>query len=199
MKKKDLIVVIFIILLAVGLVFLKPLLDKAKVPNAAIAQNNEATSEKTDENVKNNSSANNSSDKDSNKSIEKDSDKNNEKPNASKDIPEFVEADAYLSVQMGSVLYAPQPLIDDEKEMTITQGKQENTLLLTRRSIVMKHSNCDTQDCVHQGMVSLENIDERVLSDAIICLPHKLVIRLLKPDEAKRQFESIYGKTEKTK
>lgn len=250
MKKKDLIVVIFVLLLAVGLVFVRSLTKRAKIPNKGSfeqhesAENKQKNSENTSagdkkaenkagsdnqaensentansgenaqntantdksklENEENKTNSSNSANKSENK--EKTSDKaddsakNAEKsPDKAKNKPKFVETDAYLSIQIGNVLYDPIPLLDDEKEYPIVQGEMKNTILATRRSIIMKHSNCTSQDCVHQGEVSLENIDERVLGDAIICLPHRLSIRLLKKEEAKLQFERVYGKIEKEK
>ena len=45
-------------------------------------------------------------------------------------------------------------------------------------SVFMAHSTCDNQDCVQQGVVSLENKSERVLLNLIVCLPNQVSVEL---------------------
>lgn len=60
----------------------------------------------------------------------------------------------------------------------------------------MKSSSCDNQACVHQGIVTLENMSTRVLQNMIICLPNEVVLSLLTPEEAQLQWQSLYGAAE---
>ncbi len=53
----------------------------------------------------------------------------------------------------------------------------------------MHASNCDNQDCVHQGKVTLDNRENRVLMNMIICLPNRVVLTLLDAQEAQKQWE----------
>jgi hypothetical protein len=47
----------------------------------------------------------------------------------------------------------------------------------------MEDSTCENHDCVEQGMVTLENRDERILSNMIICLPNQVTLQLFTPEE----------------
>ena len=64
-----------------------------------------------------------------------------------------------------------------------------NTIHVTPDSIWMEHSTCDNQDCVMQGTVSLDNMETRVLSNMIICLPNEVVLELHTPET----LESVFG------
>ena len=59
-----------------------------------------------------------------------------------------------------------------------------NVIHLTPVGICMESSNCDNQDCVGQGMVTLANRTERILSNMIICLPHQVFLQLYSAEEA---------------
>ncbi len=60
----------------------------------------------------------------------------------------------------------------------------ENVIHLTPDGICMESSTCDNQDCVFQGMVTLENRYERILSNMIICLPNQVFLQLYSREEA---------------
>lgn len=98
-------------------------------------------------------------------------------------------ANAYLSVQMDRVVFDPFPLVDSRDfELPQPDGKL-NVVRATEDSIIMLSSTCDNQDCVHQGIVTLDNRNARVLDNAIICLPNKVILTLLTPDEAQREWD----------
>ena len=63
--------------------------------------------------------------------------------------------------------------ISDESDPSI-----KNVLRITQNGFKMESSTCDNQDCVDQGEVTLENMDERVLMNMVICLPHQLSVEL---------------------
>ena len=48
----------------------------------------------------------------------------------------------------------------------------------------MEKSNCEGQDCVDEGEVTLENRQERILGNMVICLPHQLMLYLITREEA---------------
>lgn len=108
-------------------------------------------------------------------------------------VPTLAPAEAYLKVQVGNLVFEPIPLTE-ERDIDLTQrdGKQ-NVVRVTKDSIVMHSSNCDNQDCVHQGIVSLENRDRRVLQNLIICLPNQVVLELMDAQEAQADWEAAYG------
>lgn len=100
------------------------------------------------------------------------------------------DVDAYLVVSVQGLVYEPIPLID-EGSFTITQGDSSlsNTIHITKDSIYMESSSCDNQDCVQQGVVSLDNMDSRVLSNMIICLPNQVVLELHTPESLATVFD----------
>ncbi len=72
---------------------------------------------------------------------------------------------------------------------TMPDGTEaENIILLTPEGIRMISSNCSNHDCLMQGEVTLENRDERVLSNMIICLPHQVVLELYSREEVLARF-----------
>lgn len=89
---------------------------------------------------------------------------------------------AWLSVQADGFAYAPVPLVC-EGDYTFTRADGGwNTLHVTPGSIRMHSADCVTQDCVHQGAVTLESLTFRPLGGQIICLPHQLIVELLPAD-----------------
>ena len=80
------------------------------------------------------------------------------------------------------------PVYDTEYSVTVSQpgedgAAMENTLLLGGGGVRVSEANCDNQDCVGQGEVTLENRDMRILGNMIICLPHRVVVELITPEE----------------
>ena len=80
--------------------------------------------------------------------------------------------------------YAPLALTS-EGDFTIRQEATgaENVVHVTPDSITMKSANCDNQDCVLQGTVTLDTKDDRVLGSMIICLPHQVTLELYSAEE----------------
>lgn len=68
--------------------------------------------------------------------------------------------------------------LNDEKDPDI-----QNVLRVTPNGFLMESSTCDNQDCVDQGEVTLENMDERVLMNMVICLPHQLSVELYSTEQ----------------
>ncbi|MBE5768765.1 MAG: hypothetical protein E7333_04130 [Clostridiales bacterium] len=68
--------------------------------------------------------------------------------------------------------------------MTDAQGEQTvNVITLTKDSAVMSYSTCDNQDCVQQGVVTLDNKGTRPLGNMIICLPQNVGVELYSTQE----------------
>ena len=59
-----------------------------------------------------------------------------------------------------------------------------NTLHLTPVGFRMEDANCEGHDCISEGEVTLENREERVLWNMVICLPHQLSLELITREEA---------------
>ncbi len=95
---------------------------------------------------------------------------------------EAEEVQAYLLITVGGRMYEPIPL-QEGKRYTLKQGEKVNVIETTAASIVMASSTCENQDCVLQGVVDLENRNDRVLQNMILCLPHEVVLELCTPEE----------------
>ena len=89
---------------------------------------------------------------------------------------------AFLVVTVGNAVYEPIPLKEPGR-YTVRRGDFVNTIEVTPESIRMAESSCDNQDCVEQGVVTLDNKSQRVLQNMIICLPNEVVLELYTYDE----------------
>lgn len=91
---------------------------------------------------------------------------------------------AYLVVTVAGTAYQPIALTGEEAVYPITQPSgEENVLHVTKEGVYMESATCGNQDCVHQGMVTLENMDSRVLGNMIICLPNQVTAELVVSDD----------------
>ena len=95
------------------------------------------------------------------------------------------QAEAYLVMSVRGNFYEPLPLTGEGSFVIKQDEATSNTVHITPASIWMEHSTCENQDCVDQGTVSLENMDSRVLSNMIICLPNEVVLELHTPETLK--------------
>ncbi len=64
-----------------------------------------------------------------------------------------------------------------------------NVLHLKPNGFWMEEANCEGQDCVKEGEVTLENREERVLWNMVICLPHQLSAELITREEAEAMLK----------
>ena len=98
---------------------------------------------------------------------------------------------AYVLVQTnGGAGLLPLPL-EGEYSRTVRQMMDDgteavNVLHLTADGFRMEESNCPGHDCMEEGEVTLENREERILWNMVICLPHQLIAELLTREEAER-------------
>ena len=104
-------------------------------------------------------------------------------------ITETDPSTAYVLVRMPNpVGLLPLPA-EGEYERTIRQvmpdgSEAVNILRLTPNGFSMEEANCEGHDCVNQGEVTLENREDRVLWNMVICLPHQLSAELITRAEA---------------
>ena len=95
----------------------------------------------------------------------------------------------YVLVQMqntAGLLPLPQ---EGEYTKTIRQQMPDgseavNVLHITPTGFWMEESNCEGHDCIGEGEVTLENRQERILGNMVICLPHQMVVYLISREEA---------------
>lgn len=72
---------------------------------------------------------------------------------------------------------------------TMADGSEfVNVLHLTPNGFRMEDANCEGHDCVNQGEVTLENRENRILWNMIICLPHQLSAELITREEAEQML-----------
>lgn len=62
-------------------------------------------------------------------------------------------------------------------EVRQPDGK-ENIVVIDGQGVYMESANCENQQCVHQGVVSPENIAGRYLGGSIVCLPNRVLVEL---------------------
>ena len=67
---------------------------------------------------------------------------------------------------------------------TLADGTEaENILHLTPEGFCMESATCPNQDCVHQGFVTFENRETRILQNSVICLPNRVMVSLYSAEE----------------
>ena len=91
-------------------------------------------------------------------------------------------AKAYLLVTVAGTVYEPIPLYEAGR-YTIRRGEYVNVIEVTEDSVRMAESTCANQDCVEQGLVTLDNRADRVLRNMIICLPNDVGVELYTYEE----------------
>lgn len=96
--------------------------------------------------------------------------------------PDLSQVKAFLVVTVGDKTYQPIPLTE-EGYYRFRHGDCINIVHVTPTSIDMHEANCDNQDCVEQGEVTLENKDTRIWGNMIICLPNQVTLQLYSRDE----------------
>ena len=108
-------------------------------------------------------------------------------------ITEDDPAIAYVLVRMPDPIgLLPLPT-EGEYTRTIRQTMADgteaiNVLHLTTNGFWMEDSNCEGHDCINEGEVTLENREERVLWNMVICLPHQLALELITRNEAEQMI-----------
>lgn len=107
-----------------------------------------------------------------------------ESADAAQDAPKEPPVKAFLLVTAGNTYYQPLPLVG-EADIPITQPDTgaENIIHVSPEGVYMKSSNCDGQDCVKQGEITLDNIDSRVLGNCIVCLPNQVILEVYTTEE----------------
>lgn len=99
---------------------------------------------------------------------------------------------AYLVVTVAEDTYEPIALTEPGR-YRITRGDYVNVIEVTEDSVWMAESTCDNQDCIYQGTVTLENKDERVLKNMILCLPNEVILELYTYEELLAAYPGWQG------
>ena len=80
-------------------------------------------------------------------------------------------------------LPAEEDMVFPLRQITADGREDVNMIHLTPTGVYVESANCDNQDCVKQGEVTLENMHDRVMGNAIICLPHQVYLELYSTEE----------------
>lgn len=87
--------------------------------------------------------------------------------------------EAAVLVYLGNQLYDIVPL-GETQTITVDQGNgMVNEIHIDSNGTYMAHSTCDNQDCVKQGDITLDNYQDRILMNWVICLPNQVSIELV--------------------
>ena len=101
---------------------------------------------------------------------------------AVKYLPTMEASSNYIVIYVGEKEYKRVP-VGEKQTITIDQGDGKvNVIEITERGAVMHSASCKNQDCVHQGEVTLDNYNNRVLNNWIICLPNQVTVELVAED-----------------
>ena len=91
------------------------------------------------------------------------------------------EVEAYLYIIVNgrvSGIYA----VGEEGDVTVDQGNGKvNVIHMTEKGFYMASSTCDNQLCVHQGEVTIDNYQQRILGASVLCLPNNVDLELVVP------------------
>lgn len=112
-------------------------------------------------------------------------------PTAAPADAEEPAAKAYLIVYVGTGMYDPIPLLGSARFTLKTGGERVNIIEVNEESVWMAESTCPTQDCVNQGVVSLDNKDTRILGDCIYCMAHNVTLQLIDAQQYAEMMEVL--------
>ena len=104
-------------------------------------------------------------------------------------VQESDPAPGYILLQgENSRGFLPLPT-EGEKTQEILQqswdgSEWRNVIRMTPEGFCMTESNCEGHDCIEEGEVTLENMQDRLLWNMVICAPHRLTLSLYTPAEA---------------
>lgn len=95
-----------------------------------------------------------------------------------------IYADNYLLITMDGGSYIV-PLIPEYvgQSLTLTQGENTNVVRILENGFVMDSASCPDQICVSEGEVYAENIATRVLGNGVYCLPNHVSLEMYTAEE----------------
>ena len=86
----------------------------------------------------------------------------------------------YVNIQVDGEIVARIPLSEAPKTVTLTgQNGEVNVVHITENGAMMESANCQGQDCVQAGAVTLDNWEIRSWGAFIYCLPHRVTVELV--------------------
>lgn len=88
-----------------------------------------------------------------------------------------------LRISIGGVVDREIPLNKTDTIELLQEDGKRNVVSMFPGGFVMQESNCHNQDCIHQGEVTVDNVDTRLLYHQIICLPNQVVLEMVDGEE----------------
>ncbi len=70
--------------------------------------------------------------------------------------------------------------LNNPQTVVVEENGRLNKIAITENGFSMLESNCHNQYCLHQGEVTLDNMDQRLFGAWIYCLPNEVSIELVK-------------------
>ena len=113
-------------------------------------------------------------------------------------VRETDTAPGYILLQgADSIGFLPLPE-EGERTQEIIQTLEDgsvwrNVIRMTPEGFSMIESDCEGKDCIEEGEVTLENRQDRLLWNMVICAPHRLTLSLYTPEEAVELSKTILG------
>ncbi|MBR6028651.1 MAG: NusG domain II-containing protein [Clostridia bacterium] len=109
-------------------------------------------------------------------------------------------AKGYVLVGWGAGNYGWLPLAAEGEEYVypLTQRMADgstavNYIHVTDEGVYMEASTCENQDCVREGLVTLDNRGERILGGWIVCLPNQVYLQLFTWQEVQAMYAESGG------
>ena len=99
-------------------------------------------------------------------------------------VPQTEEVRGHVIITVGGRQYGDPIPMDRDKIITIRQENGEiNKIRITPDSVDMEYSTCENQDCIGEGTITLDNYNDRILGTWIICLPNQVTIEMVPADK----------------
>ena len=90
--------------------------------------------------------------------------------------PEAEGPRVYITLDGAELIDLP---FSEPRTVTVRQPDgAENAVAITGDAVCMAHANCENQDCVNMGQVTLDNLELRVMGGFIVCLPHRISVEV---------------------
>jgi len=77
----------------------------------------------------------------------------------------------YVEIRVDGEVVAEYPLNEVREEVFVAEDGGYNKVVIKDGTVCVSEADCPDKNCVHKGAVSEVN-------ETIICLPHKLVVKL---------------------
>lgn len=85
----------------------------------------------------------------------------------------------FVRISVDGQEYQTVPLGKVQRVVVDRHGIHNVIAISADGDVYMEESNCENQDCIHQGRVNLGNIYQRPLGNMIVCLPNRVVVELI--------------------